>query len=445
MAREILPILALLAGMVFLMLGGGLHGILIPVRGQIDGFGSFELGWIGTGWAIGFTIGCIVVPRLVRRAGHVRTFGTLTALLSVSILLNGIFVEAKFWILLRALSGFCFSGCYMVAESWLNERVTNEMRGSMFSIYAITTMIAMAGGQYLLVIADPTGETLFMIGAIVYALAVVPTAISKAQSPAPLTKVNLDIAGLFRNSPAAAVGAFLSGIISAAWTNFGPVFGQQVGLSSAGIASLLAAALVGSILFQYPLGKLSDLIDRRYVMAIAGIIGVVAGSVMTLLANSGSYEWLFFISVIGYGGVIYSIYSLAVAHANDFADSDDFVKISSGLLILYGFGTMVGPLFAASLMDLLGPSGVFTTTTIAHVLFAGYAIYRSFRRQQVDEEERMDFQTHILARTTTQESYNLDPRSLPESYRLDEVEELPAMPPPVVVNQEKPDKPDREE
>lgn len=433
MFRQLGALFALLGGMIFLMLGGGLQGILIPVRGQIEGFSAFQLGWIGTGWAIGFTIGCIVVPHLVRRAGHVRTFSTLTALLSVSVLMNALFVEANFWIALRAMAGFCFSGCYMVAESWLNERVSNEQRGSLFSIYAITTMVAMAAGQYLLVIAEPTTETLFMVGAILYALAVVPTAVSKAQSPAPLTSVNLDIPGLFRNSPAAAVGAFLSGVISAAWTNFGPVFGQQVGMSSALIATLLAAALLGSVLFQYPLGKLSDMIDRRFVMVIAGIIGVAAGTMMTILSQDGQYDTLFFFAVVLYGGVIYSIYSLAVAHANDFSDSSDFVKISSGLLLVYGFGTMVGPLFTAQLMDMLGPSGVFTTTTIAHTAFAAYALYRTFRRNQVDEEERTDFRTLGLARTNTPESYVLDPRSSPDGLALEEEDELPPMPPPVIV------------
>ena len=435
MFRQIGPMFALFGGMVFLMMGGGLQGILIPVRGQMEGFSSFQLGWIGTGWAIGFTIGCLIVPHLVRRAGHVRTFSTLTALLSVSVLMNGLFIEASFWIVLRALSGFCFSGCYMVAESWLNERVTNEQRGSMFSVYAITTLLAMAGGQYLLVVANPERETLFMVGAILYALAVVPTAVSKAQSPAPLTHVNLDLKGLFKNSPAAVVAAFLSGMISAAWTIFGPVFGQQVGLSTTLIASMLSAALLGSILFQYPLGKLSDKIDRRFVMTMAGIVGVGAGTLMTFMAQSNTYGTMFYLAVVLYGGVIYSIYSLAVAHANDYADANDFVKISSGLLLVYGFGTMVGPLFTAQLMDLLGPSGVFTSTTIAHMAFAAYALYRTFRRPQADEEDRVDFQTVGLARATTPESYNLDPRSSPDNYLLEDEEgnELPPMPPPVKV------------
>ncbi len=432
MTRQILPLVSLLFGMVFLMMGGGLHAILIPVRGQIEGFSPFTLGWIGTSWAVGFTIGCILIPQLVRRVGHVRTFSSLTALLAVSVLLNAMFVESITWIVLRALSGFCFAGCYMVAESWLNERVTNEMRGSMFSIYAITTFVAMGAGQYLLVVSDADGDTLFMLGAILYALAVIPTAISKAQSPAPLNKVNLDLKALFRNSPSATVGAFLSGVISASWSNFGPVFGQQVALSSAGIASLLAAAMLGSILFQFPMGKLSDMVDRRYVMAGAGIIGMVFGSLMTWQTSIGQFGPLFFICVVGYGGVIYSIYSLAVALANDYADPSEFVKTSSGMLILYGFGTMVGPLMTAQLMDIMGPSGVFTSTTIAHAVVAIYVIYRTFRRARASHEDRQNYQTGQLARTVTPESYRLDPRA--DFSDEDWEDGLPPMPAPVKVD-----------
>ena len=430
MARQVVALAALLLGMVFLMLGGGLHGLLIPVRGQMEGFTSFQLGWIGTGYAIGFTTGCVLIPQLVRRVGHVRAFSTLTALMSISILLNALFVNAPTWIVLRALSGFCFAGCYMVAESWLNEQVTNELRGRLFSVYAITTMIAMAGGQYLLVLAEPDEDTLFMLGAVLFALAVLPTAVSTARSPAPLSQVRLDVPALFRNSPAAVIGAFLSGVISAAWTNFGPVFGTQVGLSSAQLATLLALALTGSVIFQYPLGRLSDVIDRRYVMAIAGVLGAGAGMLMVLLANEGELGTTFFVAVVLYGGVIYSIYSLAVAHGNDFAEADRFVEVSSGLLIMYGFGTMAGPLFTAQLMDVMGPSGVFTATTIAHAALAAYAIYRSVRRPALEHQERNDYQITALARTQTPESYVLDPRSNAE--RADAAE-LPPMLPPVDV------------
>ncbi|MEM7302566.1 MAG: MFS transporter [Pseudomonadota bacterium] len=419
MLRQITPIASLLMGAAFLLAGGGLQGILLPVRGQVEGFTPLQIGWIGTAYAVGFTAGCIVIPHIVRRVGHVRVFGALSALLSIAFLGSAIVVNAPAWALLRAISGLCFAGCYMVMESWLNERISNENRGFIFSVYMVVTQIAMMGGQYLLVVADASADTLFMLGAILYSMALLPTALSKAQSPAPLTQVNLDLIKLYRNSPAAAFGAILSGIISSAWTNFAPVFGQQAAMSAAGIATLMALAMIGSVAFQFPLGRLSDMVDRRYVMGFAGILGAVLGFVLTAFAAQSNYSIGFYTSIVLYGGVIFSIYALTVAHANDHADPEDFVQTASGLLILFGFGTMAGPLLAAVMMDIFGPSGLFTTTTIAHFMFAGYALYRTFRRDQAEEADRSDFRVVPMTRAQTPETYNLDPRSDAEYYEND--------------------------
>ncbi len=416
MVRQLFPVIALLVSCAFLLAGGGLHGILLPVRGQLEGFTTFQIGWIGTGWAIGFTLGCILVPRLVRRVGHIRTFSTLAALLSTVMLLNALAINAPTWFFLRAIAGLCFSGSYMIMESWLNERMTNDNRGAIFSVYMLVSLAATMGGQYLLVVADPKLDTLFMMGAILYALAVVPTAISKAQSPAPLTQVDLDLMMLFRNSPVAAVGSIISGIISSTWGNFAPVYGQQSGMSSAGIATLMAFAMVGAVMFQYPFGRLSDRIDRRYVMAIAGAIGAVSGIALSTYSGDQIGSNAFMAWIVLYGGVIYSIYSLNVAHANDVGDPNDFVKIAGGLLILYGIGTMIGPLVAAQMMSVFGIGALFLTTTIAHLTYAVYAFYRSLRRAQVEEEEQVNFQLGPLVRNQTPETYNLDPRSDAETY-----------------------------
>ncbi len=414
MARHLLPIVALLASCAFLLAGGGLHGIILPVRGQLEGFSTFQIGWIGTGFAVGFTAGCIMVPRLVRRVGHIRTFSTLAALLATVMLLSALFVNAYAWIFFRAVSGLCFAGSYMVMESWLNERITNENRGAIFSIYMLVSLAATMGGQYLLIVADPKLDTLFMMGAILYALALVPTAISTAQSPAPLHQVDLDLVALFRNSPVAFVGSIISGIISAAWGNFAPVYGQLSGMSLTGIASLMAAAMAGAVIFQYPLGRLSDLTDRRYVMILAGGIGATSGMMLSTFSGVEIGGNAFFFWIALYGGVIYSIYSLNVAHANDMGDPEDFVKISSGLLILYGFGTMIGPPLAAQMMNIYGTGALFLTTTLAHFAYAAYAFYRTLRRGRADEQ--ITFQAGPLARTQTPETYQLDPRSDAEAY-----------------------------
>ena len=409
MIRQIVPITALLLGMGLLLAAGGLHAILIPVRGQIEGFSNSAIGWIGAAYAIGFTAGCLVVPRIVRRVGHIRAFSALTAAMAVNMLVCALLVNEFAWLLLRLMAGFSFAGCYMIAESWLNERVSNAQRGMIFSIYAVVTQGGMMAGQFTLTVAEPSAETLFMLGAILYALALIPTAITKAPAPAPLNKVRIDVRKLFARSPAAFIGAILSGTISSAWSNFAPVYGREVGLSNAGIASLLAIAMVGSVVLQLPIGRLSDRVDRRYAIALVCVFGAGIGFALTALTAAGSFGLAFYVVIALYGGAIYSIYALIVAHANDYADAGDFVETASGMLILYGFGTMVGPLVTAQLIDATGPSGVFTTTTIAHGLLAGYAIYRTLRRPAPHDQS--DFGRLPVARAQTPETYALDPRA----------------------------------
>ncbi|MAU99097.1 MAG: MFS transporter [Fulvimarina sp.] len=406
---HLLPIAALLTSTFFLMAGAGLMGILLPVRGSIEGWTSYEIGAFGTSYALAFTLGCVVIPWMVRSAGHVRTFSSLAALLAISILLCGLFIDPVGWVVFRALSGFALAGSYMVIESWLNERVTNETRGTIFSVYMIVTMAAMMGGQYVMPLSNPGVAAPFMLCAIVFALSVIPTALSRAQSPSPIATVKIDVLMLFRNSPVAAVGILLAGILSAGWGNMAPVFGQQTGLSTTDIATLTVSAMFGGAVFQIPLGRISDKTDRRYVMTAAGIIGVGAAVAGVYLA--GSSPIALFATAFVLGGIIYPAYSLAVAHANDYAADADFVKVSSGLLILYGIGTMIGPIYTAVLMETIGPVGLFQAMGSAMAIYAAYAFYRTFRRVAIPADERPDFQTIPFARVQTPASFSLDPRA----------------------------------
>ena len=417
MLRQLFPIVALFMSTAFLQAGGGIHAILIPVRAQIEGYSSSSIALIGTAYAVGFTFGCLTIPLLVRRVGHVRTFASLSAVLATVMLLNGLVVEPFFWILFRAMAGLCFAGAYMIIESWLNERISNENRGAVFSIYMIVSLVTMMAGQYLLVVADPELQTLFMIGAILYALAVLPTALSKAQSPAPLTRVKFDLRKLYLNSPAAAVSAILAGILSGAWANFAPVFAKLSGMSNTNIANILVFAMIGSIIFQMPIGKLSDMMDRRLVMIGTSLAGAMAGFLLAgIKVVDGQPDILFFGAIIVFGGFIYSIYSLAVAHANDHADPGDFVETSSGLLIMYGIGSMIGPMAMAPIMDRLGPGGLFTGMGAGHILLAAFIIFRVSIRSLPKNHETVDFQSVPLAKAQTPETYSLDPRADASSY-----------------------------
>ena len=311
MLCQIFPVTALFVSTFFLLAGGGMQSVLLPVRGQLEGFSTSQIGLIGTGWAAGFTIGCIIVPHLVRRVGHVRTFSALAAVLASVVLLNGLVIEAYSWIILRALAGFCFSGSYMIIESWLNERVSDENRGAMFSVYMIVSQAAFMSGQYMLVIANPSKETLFMLGAILYSLALIPTALSKAQSPAPLTQVKVDLKGMYKNSPAAFIGSLIAGILAGSFQSFAPVFGVQQGMTSANIANMMVLVMLGALIFQYPLGKLSDIIDRRYVMVGLSLFGTVVGFMISGYSVNGADPQIgFFALMVLLGGFVYPIYGL---------------------------------------------------------------------------------------------------------------------------------------
>lgn len=408
MTPQFLPILALLTSTFFMLVGGGLAGMILPLRANLEGWSPTTIGWIGTGYAICFTAGCIIVPRLVRRVGHVRVFASLTTVLGMSLLLHALVVEPVAWILIRGAAGFALSGAYMVVESWLNEKVTNENRGMVFSVYMMVSMGGLIAGQYIVPFSDPGLPYLFMIACLFYSLALLPTALSSAQSPRPLTQVSVDIPGLFRKSPAAVVGSFLSGFIAGNWNYLAPIYGKLIGLGSAGIATMLACAMLGGVIFQFPLGRISDKVDRRYVMTFAGMVGVCVSAFMIVVGLES--QWLLFAGMFFFGSVLFPIYSLNVAHANDVAEPEEFVRVSSGLLIIYGLGNMTGPQMGGRLMDYIGPSGFFVAMLTGFALYGSYAYWRTLRRVAVAPEDRAEFQLIAVPRQQTPETFQLDPR-----------------------------------
>jgi MFS family permease len=409
MTTQLVAVAALLFGSAFLLTAGGIHSLLLPVRGAIEGFTVAELGLIGTGWAVGFVAGCLVVPAIVRRVGHVRSYSVMASLAAVAILLNLLIVSPPSWILLRALSGFCFAGAFMIVESWLNERSTQESRGTIFSVYQIVNFIALTAGQLTLAIREPTDHFFFTIGAIFYCLAILPTALSRAESPRPLKTARLDVRALFANSPVAAVGCFLIGNVNGAFGTLGAVYGNQIGLSIASIAFMMAGSLLGGSLIQFPLGWLSDRTDRRRVL-VATAFGAALIGIALLLVRPRSPELVIGLILL-FGGMIYPMYALAVAHANDFAAPDDFVKIAGGLLLLYGVGTMSGPLFGAMAMEWISAEGLFAFCALVHLALGLYTLFRMRRRAAPDLATRETFQGMPAPRIVTPESVALDPRA----------------------------------
>jgi MFS family permease len=407
------PILSLLRGTAFLLVASGLHGLLLPLRGQMEGFSTTSLGLMGTAWAFGFVGGCFFAPRIVRRAGHVRAFGTFAAVGAIVALLTGLIIHETVWILLRVCTGFAMAGAFMVIESWLNEKATNENRGTVFGMYMMVTYASIMAGQMIVAAGDVGSASLFMITGIFFFLSLIPTAVSSASHPKPLLDVSLDLKGLYANSPVSAVACLLIGIANGAWGTLGAVYGARIGISTAQIALMMSIVVIAGAFAQLPAGRLSDKTDRRFVLAgAAGGAALFAIALFLFQPRSSVFVLAF---TAAYGAFAYTLYSIAVAHANDHADAEDFVKVSGGLLLLYGFGTMIGPLLAAGLMDRLRPEGLFLATALAHLLLAGYTLLRIKRRAPVPIEDRDAFKTLPVERSITPESLRLDPRRKDEA------------------------------
>jgi MFS family permease len=410
MINLVLPVAGLLASTFLLLAGNGLASVLLPIRASLEGWSPVVIGWIGFGYALSFTAGCVVIPRLVLRVGHVRVYAVLAAVLAMSALLHALMVHPVAWIVSRGLGGFALSGTYMIVESWLNERAGNEDRGKIFSIYMVVTMIGFMSGQFLLVAADPATTTLFMVSALLFAAAVIPTGLSNASSPRPLNQVSLDLRKLYTNSPLAFIGVAVTGFTFGAYAFQTPVYLQLTGLSQAQIASTMALAMVGGMVFQFPLGRYSDRTDRRHVIIASTFAGVILSTLLATVA--GSSFTILFVLMFLFGGVLMPLYSLVVAHANDHANPDDFVEISSGLLIVYGVGSMAGPVIAGGFMSALGPSGMFSLIAVTYLAFGFYAVWRLTRREAVPVEDMTDFSYAApVAPAQTQEAIQFDPRA----------------------------------
>ena len=403
------PIFSLLRGTAFLLAASGLHGLLLPLRGQLEGFSTASLGLMGTAWAGGFVTGCYFAPRIVRRAGHVRAFGAFAASGAVVALLTGLLIDPYFWILLRAFTGFTMAGAFMVIESWLNERATNENRGTVFGLYMMVTYASIMAGQMIVAAGDVGTASLFMVAGIFFCLSLLPTAVSTAAHPRPLQDVSLDIKGLYSNSPVSSAACLLIGVANGAWGTLGAVYGARIGISTAEIALMMSLVMVAGAAFQMPVGRLSDITDRRYVLVGASLACAIVGVLIFFVTpRSGAFV---IVLTAAYGAFAYTLYSLAVAHANDHARPEEFVKVSGGLLLLYGFGTMIGPVIGATLMGSMRPESLFLATALAHFLLVRYTIMRIRRRAPVPLEDREAFKTMPSERGATPEAARLDPRT----------------------------------
>lgn len=402
MIRSLLPLASLLIGSSFLLFAGGLNGLILPLRGQFEGFSATSLGFLGTGWAIGYVAGCLRTPALVAKVGHIRAFGAMCALAAITVLLSLIFITPFVWIPLRALSGFCFAGAAMIVESWLNERTESASRGRVFGIYTMVNLAATTCGQIVLMAGDARGFLFFVMAAIFYCLALLPTALSATSTPTALVSVSLDLRGLWRNSPIAVFAVLMVGVSNSAFGAMTAVFGARMGLTTSEIAIFASIPILAGAIAQVPIGMLSDRKDRRVVLIGTAIVALAADLVFVF---GGLTQTIFLMANVAvFGAAVFAMYPVIVAHANDHAAEGSFIQISGGLLLIYGIGSIIGPTIAGLLMASFGPESLFMTTAGAHILLLIFAVVRLRARASLPRQDKGTFQAAPFARASTPET-----------------------------------------
>jgi MFS family permease len=333
-------------------------------------------GFVMSGYFVGFLFGSTLTPKMMWQVGHVRVYAGLASLASTATLAHLIVINPIAWGLFRIVTGFCLAGLYIVAESWLNGASTNANRGKLLSVYMLTFSLAMAGSQGLLRFDDPNGFKLFILASVLVSLAVVPISLTPTRAPAFEEPTGVPIKDLFKAAPLGMTAAVVTGVSNGALLSGGPVYGLEAGMTASRVGLFIGITLIGQLIFQWPVGALSDRISRRRVILgvtlIAAIAAVTAAEVDPLSAP-------FLMLALVFGGMTYPMYSLSISHVNDVVPEDKLVAASAAMIMVNGFGAISGPILATSSLSLFGPSGFWLVLTAVHgglAFFAGYRLIR---------------------------------------------------------------------
>jgi MFS family permease len=386
-----------------LLAGQGLQATLLPVRASLESFSTIAIGSMGAAYFFGFTLGCIKGGELVRRVGHIRVFLAMSAIASAAPLLHGLIVSPLAWNLLRFVTGFCLASLYMVIESWLNESSNNTNRGLIFSMYTMITLTMMAAGQMMTLLAEPTGLQLFIIASVLFSVGAVPVALSVAPAPAQPARTDINLRELLAVSPSGAMGCFVAGLATGSFWGLAPVFAGVIGDAASMAAWFMAAVVIGGAVTQWPLGLLSDRFGRRKLLVVVALLAGLAGIALAAgMAQLGVAGTIFLAAA--WGGFALPVYSISIAYANDYADPSEYVRMSAGLLLVYGLGAIAGPFIASALMTWHDPSSLFWFTATTHAILIAFITFR-FIKEGNQADEPIAFGDALAAAQTASQVY----------------------------------------
>ena len=379
----------LLVSVGLLLAGGGLAATMLGARAGLEGFKPSVIGIVLAGYYAGYVGGSLFAPRAIDRVGHVRVFAGLAALASGALLLHAVFIEPITWFLLRAIVGLCISALYVVCETWLNGVATNRSRGGLLSTYMVVVSGALLAGQVLYALVGPMGYKPFILASILVSFAVVPVSLAKFPSPALPEPDPISTARVLKIAPLAVLGAAISGFVGAAMLTAGVVFAATAGFNRFATGAFVGAALAGGVALQLPLGSWSDRVDRRIVIATTAAVAAVVAVVAAQVPVDRRLVLIALTTVAG--GSAFPLYSLSVAHLNDYLDEALTVAAGARMVLINGAGAIAGPILGSMAIDLASPSSLFLLLAGAYLVVGGYALFRMSRRSAAEEAERATF------------------------------------------------------
>jgi len=379
----------LLLGMGVLMLGAGLQSTLLGIRATVEGFPTTVTGIVMACYYVGYLVGTIVTPRLIRNVGHVRVFAAFAAVASAANLVQAGFVHPVPWGVMRLLTGLCFAGIYVVAESWLNGFATRTSRSRLLAVYMVVLYVGLGAAQFLLILSNPGTSAPFMLASGLICLAVVPTLLSSQLNPEIVVPRAVSVRELYRISPLGVAAVTIAGVISSIIFSIGPVYARLEGQDTSAIATFMAVNIFAGVATQYPIGMLADRWDRRAV--IAGVCALATAAAVGILAFADMPRVLFLALSAVFSGLTLTIYSLGISHVNDRLEPAQMVAASSALLLFDGAGAILGPVLAADLVAACGPSAYFATLAALSGALALYCLWRKSRRAPVPQSQKGPF------------------------------------------------------
>jgi len=383
------PLVPLLVTAGILLGGNGLQGTLIALRGAMEGFQASTIGWTGTFYFMGFLLGCLAISHMMRAVGYVRSFSALAAIAAAGTLLLVLVIDPIMWMVIRFATGFCFAGLFTIMEAWLNAGASNQDRARVLALYRIIDLGSVTGAQFLIPVFGAGGFTIFAIMSMMITLSLVPVSLADRSNPAPPDDVKLDLGKVWRISPLGCMGCIAVGLTNSAFRTLSPVYAEEIGLTTADVATFVSVSIIGGALIQYPLGYLSDRWDRRTILLGSTIAAMVSALAMVFFA--GSSPLANFSLVFVFGSFAMPLFSLSAAHANDRAGKGEFVLVNAALMLFYSFGAIGGPVAAAFFMESFGPHSMFTFAAGVYAVFILIILYRMGVRSGVPKAARGRF------------------------------------------------------